>query len=114
MKCLLCDDKAVAVFDMPEGCVCSPEKTQALCSHHAFKATPQAGMMLVKDLTENEKFTDVWVHSRTFTEEIVTEELPDTVVLTANELRVLTVLDAVQRRREIAGTASSDSDFAAD
>jgi hypothetical protein len=97
MKCQLCDDKAVAIFDMPEGCACSPEKTQALCTHHALKASPQAGMMLIKDLTEGERFTDLWVNARVFPE----PELPATVQFTANELRVLSVLDAVQRRREI-------------
>jgi len=85
MKCLLCDSPAVAIFDMPEGCACRPEKTQALCSHHAFKTTPQAGMMLIKDLTEDEKFTDVWVHGRVFDE-------TDRVAMTVNELHVLAAI----------------------
>ena len=64
MKCLLCDDLAVAVFDMPEGCACRPDKVQPLCAQHAFKATPAAGMMLIKDLTEGERFTDHWLNGR--------------------------------------------------
>ena len=66
MKCLLCDDPAVAIFDMPRGCACRAETRQALCSHHAFKATPRAGMILTEDLTEGMEFTDIWLHSRVF------------------------------------------------
>ena len=91
MKCLLCDSPAVAIFDMPGGCVCWPDKTQALCSHHAFKATPQAGMMLIKDMTEEEKFTDVWVHGRVFDE-------TDRVELTVNELHVLAAIEELSRK----------------
>lgn len=79
MRCLLCDDKAVAVFDMPDGCACSPEKTQALCSHHAFKATPQAGMMLIQDLTEGERFTDMWLNGRVWRK--IEEDGVETTVL---------------------------------
>ena len=32
MKCQRCDDEAVAVFEFPEGCACSPEQVQALCA----------------------------------------------------------------------------------
>ena len=75
MKCLLCDDPAVAIFDMPEGCACRAETRQALCTHHAFKATPRGGMILTDDLTEGMEFTDIWLHSRTFPPLSVNETL---------------------------------------
>ena len=62
MKCQRCDDEAVAVFEFPEGCACSPETSQPLCAHHAFKATPRGGMILTEDLTVGQEFTRVWVN----------------------------------------------------
>ena len=62
MKCQRCDDEAVAVFEFPEGCACSPEQVQALCAHHAFKATPRGGMLLSNDLTAGQEFTRAWLN----------------------------------------------------
>jgi hypothetical protein len=53
--------EAVAVFDMPGGCVCFPEdRKQALCMQHVVKANPLAGMELREDLTEGGAFTRWW------------------------------------------------------
>ena len=115
VKCHFCESPAVAIFYMPEGCVCSLEQTQALCSHHAFKASPRAEMVLIEDLTEGEEFTDIWLHGRVFNE-------TDRVELTVNELHVLAAIEELSRgvppprhrEPEISGLASSDSDFNAD
>jgi hypothetical protein len=51
-KCCLCDDEAVAIYDMPRGCVARPGLTvQPLCAHHERKMTPIGGRVeLLKDL----------------------------------------------------------------
>lgn len=40
VKCLLCDDEAlaVAVFYAPHGCTCSPNKIQPRCMQHLMRA----------------------------------------------------------------------------
>jgi hypothetical protein len=41
----------MAIWYMPRGCVARPGLTvQPLCEHHERKATPLAGMELIKDL----------------------------------------------------------------
>lgn len=61
MKCRFCTAHAVAVFDLPEGCLCYPhDREQSLCPHHAFKANPIGDMVLKKDLTVGKKFTHAW------------------------------------------------------
>ena len=61
MRCRFCDDEAVAIFVLNEGCFVFPnDREQALCMHHVLKATPIGSIELAKDLTENEEFTDWW------------------------------------------------------
>jgi hypothetical protein len=51
LTCVLCGDPAAAVFAMDAGCVCLPTPgDQALCMHHAAKASPLGSMDLVKIL----------------------------------------------------------------
>lgn len=37
IRCKRCDAFAAGIFWMPEGCVCSPDRLQALCLQHASK-----------------------------------------------------------------------------
>jgi hypothetical protein len=61
-KCRFCDDEAVAVFDMPRGCVCYPEdRQQSLCMQHIVKANTIGGMELKHDLTVGGEFTNYWL-----------------------------------------------------
>ena len=60
-RCHLCDDLAVAVFDLPGGCACSKYRVQALCMQHVVKANDRAGMSLKVDLTVGQAFTRWWV-----------------------------------------------------
>lgn len=76
MKCRRCDDEAVAVFEFPEGCACSPEQVQALCAQHAFKATPRSGMVLSNDLTVGQEFTRAWISSQLGNVSAVGQNLP--------------------------------------
>jgi hypothetical protein len=51
MECLLCGAPAIAVFEMPGGCVVHPRATvQPLCPQHVVRATPLRGMRLLYDL----------------------------------------------------------------
>lgn len=60
MKCHMCDSAAVSVFEFSDGCFCSPDVIQALCTQHAFRATPIGDMRLIEDMTEDRAFTMVW------------------------------------------------------
>lgn len=61
MKCRFCTDQAVAVFDLPLGCVCLPcDRVQALCMQHIVRATPLGGIELREDLTVGCAFTAWW------------------------------------------------------
>jgi hypothetical protein len=62
MKCHLCDDEAVAVFEFSHGCLCSSDRIQPLCLHHARKSAPTEGgtMLLIEDLTVDGEFTRYW------------------------------------------------------
>ena len=61
MKCHLCESLAVGIFDLPGGCVCSPDTTQALCAQHALKSTALGGIFLLRDLTAEYAFSRYWV-----------------------------------------------------
>ena len=44
---------------MDEGCLCHPEdRVQALCLHHTRRASPHGSMVLLLDLTLNQKVTE--------------------------------------------------------
>lgn len=61
LTCRFCDDPAVAIFYLPQGCICHPEdRQQALCMQHVVKSNPIGDMALDEDLTEDNKFTDWW------------------------------------------------------
>lgn len=62
MKCNLCDSEAIAIFLFTEGCYCDRTPLQPLCLHHSFKFGPNDGgaMILVKNLSEDNKFTLEW------------------------------------------------------
>lgn len=62
MKCHLCDDKAVCIFEFSRGCYCDNATYQPLCLHHSFKSGPakDGTMCLIKDLTEDKEFTKLW------------------------------------------------------
>lgn len=46
--CRFCDDFAVGLFEMSDGCVCFPEdREQWLCMQHALKATPLGSMRCI-------------------------------------------------------------------
>ena len=70
MKCQRCDDQAVGVFDLPYDGANKHPRMQVFCMHHAFSYMPQAGMMLVKDLSKNEVFTRMWIDGRGFSETV--------------------------------------------
>jgi hypothetical protein len=56
-KCRQCDDAAVARFGLSRGCVVYPnDRRQALCAHHAFRATPLGSLDLIEDFTVNGEF----------------------------------------------------------
>lgn len=60
-QCRFGDGPAVGIFDLPGGCAVYPaDRQQALCPHHAFKASPGAGIYLVEDLTVDGAFGRVW------------------------------------------------------
>lgn len=64
MTCRFCSDGAVAVFTLSDGCICYPDdREQALCWHHAMRATPLGGMELRQDLTVGAEFTK-WLESQ--------------------------------------------------
>jgi hypothetical protein len=49
-RCYLCGDIAIAIFEMPGGCIAYPNvKLQPLCPSHLVKATPLNGMYLKED-----------------------------------------------------------------
>lgn len=62
--CRFGDGPAVGLFRLPGGCVVFPgDREQALCAHHALKATPLAGIMLVEDWTVDEAFARLWTRA---------------------------------------------------
>jgi hypothetical protein len=66
VPCRQCGDPAAAVFALPQGCVVYPDdREQALCVHHALRATPlgDEGMTLVRDLSLNGSFTAWWTNA---------------------------------------------------
>lgn len=65
-KCHLCDDPALAVFYFSRGCVCDLATIQPLCPSHVAKSRPATGgsMELIKDLTIDGAFSEIWKHSR--------------------------------------------------
>lgn len=57
MKCLLCGKEAIAIFDMPKGCIVYPlEIKQALCPQHIMRSTPLGGMTLIEDFRIDKSF----------------------------------------------------------
>lgn len=63
ISCRFGDGEAIAVWDMPGGCLCHPEdRVQALCLHHSHRATPLDGMKLLFDLTVNQRVTEIVQH----------------------------------------------------
>ncbi len=57
--CRFGDGEAIAIWDMPGGCMCYPEdRAQALCLQHSRRATPLDGMTLLFDLTLGHRFTE--------------------------------------------------------
>jgi hypothetical protein len=57
----MCDDEALAIFAVSEGCLCRPDdREQALCLHHIMKATPLGSFELKEDFTLNNAFTKWW------------------------------------------------------
>lgn len=57
MKCLFCNDPAVAIYHLDEGCYCHPDiQKQALCLQHIKQAHPLGNMVLIEDLTVDKVF----------------------------------------------------------
>jgi hypothetical protein len=60
-SCRFGDGEAIARFSLPGGCIAFPEdREQALCLHHAMRATPLDGMYLVADFSADQAFTRFW------------------------------------------------------
>lgn len=63
MKCRFCNDGAVAIFALNEGCLCFPDdREQALCMQHVIKANPIGSMTIKQDLTLNNEFTKRFIN----------------------------------------------------
>lgn len=44
-----CSDPPIGVFHMDQGCVCYPDRVQALCGQHLYKAEPLGSMEIILD-----------------------------------------------------------------
>jgi len=42
-----CDSPVVGVYLAPQGCICWPDKLQALCAQHAIKGRQNNNMLIV-------------------------------------------------------------------
>lgn len=50
LKCRFgCDAPPVGVFHLAKGCVCFPDRIQALCEHHLNKSTDFGGLETIVD-----------------------------------------------------------------
>lgn len=65
MKCLLCEDLAIAIWYFRKGCLCNASREQPLCLHHSVKSRPVGSgtKELREDLSVDKEFTR-WYEKR--------------------------------------------------